>query len=529
MPLTVAQVVGLPQLGLTLHTDLAPTDRVVRWVAVSELLDPTPYLDGGDLLLTVGMSIVDEPGAARDYVGRLVAADVAALGIGIGLTHEAVPGSILTAAENAGLPVLEVPQAVPFVAVSKAVSRVLAAEEYAESTASFDCQRRLLRAALGQSPGGAARLESVIARHVGGFVVHVSATGEVLASSPRSAAGRLADVAVEIDRLRSSGILGSASISTATEHIVILPIGVKAAPEGFLVVGSPRPLKAADQAVMNLAVSLLSWDSPRPALPGGGLDPWRRLLVDSARDSGLSAVRLAAIGLAALTPDQAVAVVIRGVGEEQVPTAVVTTANSMAGGVFCRGHSTEVIGFAPAPGGGDVAGELDEIATLPGVWSIGVSCVLDLTDAVNVRQAQDQAERAAALGAGMHRYGDEPARGMASLVDAATAAAWARGYLGELLEASEAQELTDTLRAWLAQHGQVDAAAQSLGIHRHTVRHRLRRAEAVLGRRLDDPGVRADLWFALAACDMPGGRGSPTPGPERRRRRPAAPGEPPLR
>ena len=57
----------------------------------------------------------------------------------------------------------------------------------------------------------------------------------------------------------------------------------------------------------------------------------------------------------------------------------------------------------------------------------------------------------------------------------------------------------DTLRAWLDQHGQVDAAAQRLGIHRHTVRHRLRRAEGVLGRSLDDPAVRADLWFALAA------------------------------
>ena len=46
---------------------------------------------------------------------------------------------------------------------------------------------------------------------------------------------------------------------------------------------------------------------------------------------------------------------------------------------------------------------------------------------------------------------------------------------------------------------EVDAAAQRLGIHRHTVRHRLRRAEGVLGRSLDDPAVRADLWFALRA------------------------------
>ena len=64
---------------------------------------------------------------------------------------------------------------------------------------------------------------------------------------------------------------------------------------------------------------------------------------------------------------------------------------------------------------------------------------------------------------------------------------------------SESAELIQTLQAWLAHHGQVDAAAQELGVHRHTVRHRLRRAEACLGRSLDEPSVRADLWFALSA------------------------------
>jgi purine catabolism regulator len=96
-------------------------------------------------------------------------------------------------------------------------------------------------------------------------------------------------------------------------------------------------------------------------------------------------------------------------------------------------------------------------------------------------------------------FGDEPARSLSSLLDAATTSVWAEGFLGGLLTSAEGPELMDTLRSWLDHHGQVDAAAQGLGIHRHTVRHRLRRAEAVLGRPLDDPGVRADLWFALEA------------------------------
>ena len=62
-----------------------------------------------------------------------------------------------------------------------------------------------------------------------------------------------------------------------------------------------------------------------------------------------------------------------------------------------------------------------------------------------------------------------------------------------------------TLRAWLSHHGQVDATAQELGIHRHTVRHRLRRIESVLGRSLDDTTVRADLWFAIRVLSDHGG------------------------
>jgi purine catabolism regulator len=148
------------------------------------------------------------------------------------------------------------------------------------------------------------------------------------------------------------------------------------------------------------------------------------------------------------------------------------------------------------------------------VHVVGLSCALDLTDPANVRQALKQAEQTAAMGSGMRVFDDEPARGLASLLDAATTSAWAAGYLGDLLTTPEGPELMDTLRAWLDQHGQVDAAAQQLGIHRHTVRHRLRRAESALGRALDDPGVRADLWFALASA-RPGDASAGAADPDR--------------
>ena len=175
MPLTVGQVAALPDLGLSVRTVEADLDRVVRWVAVSEHADPTPWLDGGDLLLTTGMSITGDESQAAEYVDRLVAADVAALGFGVGLSHQSVPAALVAAAEAAGLPLLEVPQPIPFVALSKAVSRLLTDEEYAESAASFESQRRLIRAALAEP--AAAGVIPVLARHVGGFALHLDQAG----------------------------------------------------------------------------------------------------------------------------------------------------------------------------------------------------------------------------------------------------------------------------------------------------------------------------------------------------------------
>jgi purine catabolism regulator len=58
--------------------------------------------------------------------------------------------------------------------------------------------------------------------------------------------------------------------------------------------------------------------------------------------------------------------------------------------------------------------------------------------------------------------------------------------------------LVASLRAYLAANGQGEAAARALGVHRHTLRARMRKAAELLHRDLDDPATRAELWVALA-------------------------------
>ena len=52
--LTVADILETEALRLTLRGGLAGVERPVRWVHISELEDPTPWLRGGELLLTTG-------------------------------------------------------------------------------------------------------------------------------------------------------------------------------------------------------------------------------------------------------------------------------------------------------------------------------------------------------------------------------------------------------------------------------------------------------------------------------------------
>ncbi len=128
-----------------------------------------------------------------------------------------------------------------------------------------------------------------------------------------------------------------------------------------------------------------------------------------------------------------------------------------------------------------------------------------ISDAAEVTELGDalrQAQRAlAAAGAGgVRRFGDLARDGLVGLVDAEAARGFADGLLGPL-EARDRGDLVASVRAWLAHNGQWDAAATSLGVHRHTLRYRMRRVEELLERSLDDPDLRSELWVALAVRD----------------------------
>jgi purine catabolism regulator len=116
-----------------------------------------------------------------------------------------------------------------------------------------------------------------------------------------------------------------------------------------------------------------------------------------------------------------------------------------------------------------------------------------------VEQAGRALDAARRLGRARVRFADLAGSGLRDLVPARDAAAFAEALLDPLVrhDARGRGDLVASLREWLAHHGQWDPAAAALGVHRHTLRARIGKAAELLGRDLDSPGVRAELWFAL--------------------------------
>jgi purine catabolism regulator len=119
----------LAELDLTLATGEEHAQATVRWVHSTELLDPTPWLRGGELLLTTGLQLMGAK-PQREFVERLVEREIAGLGFGTGFVHKKVPAAILNTARRRGFPLFEVPYELPFIAVTERVFAQLLNERY---------------------------------------------------------------------------------------------------------------------------------------------------------------------------------------------------------------------------------------------------------------------------------------------------------------------------------------------------------------------------------------------------------------
>ncbi|HEX8133971.1 MAG TPA: PucR family transcriptional regulator ligand-binding domain-containing protein, partial [Actinomycetes bacterium] len=130
MATTVADLLAIDELALTLVAGDRGIGRPIRWAHVSELKDPTRFLRGGEVLLTTGLGMRGGAQVQAAYVQQLAEARLAALGLGLGFAFKATPPAVIEAADRAGFPVFEVPFEVPFIAITEALFSRLVNEQY---------------------------------------------------------------------------------------------------------------------------------------------------------------------------------------------------------------------------------------------------------------------------------------------------------------------------------------------------------------------------------------------------------------
>src|SRR3954464_3008057 len=215
----------LRELDLRLVAGASGADHPVRWVHISELADPTPFLSGGELLLTTGMQLED-PDDQREYVARLAGHGLAGLGLGTGFAHERLPDAMVAAAEELGFALFEVPYEVPFIAVTEKAFTHLVNEHYAVLQRALSAHERLERIVL--SERGLDGVAGALASLIGGPAIIFDARGEVLAR--RAARSPLQESAVAAlseelrERARAGGRRGYAPGGELAGRALALPV-----------------------------------------------------------------------------------------------------------------------------------------------------------------------------------------------------------------------------------------------------------------------------------------------------------------
>jgi purine catabolism regulator len=511
--ITVRELLAEPSLQLTLAAGRQGLERAVVAAHVSELTRPSAWLQGGELLMTVGLFLPEDLPGCHQYVEDCVHGGVSALVLGLGrdLPHQGAPAALARAADEHGLPLLLLPDPVPFIAVTKWVFAQLAEAERREWQDAVAITRDLTAAAAGADPLGA--VVDAWASALGTAVVVTDLRGDPVASAGVGAdqlAGR-AGPALEEALGGSLPPPGSGEV----EDVQVLTLGASS-PRGLLLLersGDARAMHA-----LAVLVSLLSLELDHRHAAG---DPERRRrahVVAQLLSSGLrphQAPRLAAsIGL----PPGPLRVVVVRLAEQERSQEVAAVLTSALHQAVARPRASAVDLLVP-----DVPELVPALERAARGRPIGISALTRLGELhVSARQADSLAQVSAHLGRAVQAEESSATQLLLQLGPPELLSSYSDAVLAPLdsLDGRERVELLHTLEGWLQANGAWEVAAAALSVHRNTVRNRIARVAALTGRPLERADQRMELWLALQAraavlrAPLAGGPAgsSPTPG-----------------
>lgn len=461
-------------------------EREVGGVFTTDLIDPSRYLGGGELVLS-GLVWHSSPADSREFVRVLAASDVAALAAGTA-AKGAVPADLAEACSAYGVPLLGVPEEISFGTITQ---RVL------DRTGSGAARREVLRAMTGG--GGLAEAVLVVGREVGGRCAVASPAGRVVAGTLDES---------EVDLL-VAGQLSAARLPTLVEAPSgkvwsVFPAGEVRTESWFLVCSGDHRQWAGDvvEAVTELC-GLIALERAHAGHP----DRWEGRIADQVL-AALSAGVLDDTGMAAFgfSPRAELAVAVATpVG---AATGLLADAASVLGMRAAVG-TLDAAAVAIVEVGSAYQAFVDTVRVYAGRLGAGGRIVAGLSGQTTVPAASgayDEARQALRLAGARQEpaavvTSDELTSHVALLaaVPDGVRRVFADRLLGPVLDYDRRNhaDLLPTLAGWLAHGGSWNRCAAAMHLHLNTVRYRIGRVEAIIGRDLSRTENRVDAYLAL--------------------------------
>ena len=534
--LTVSEL--LADLDVRLLAGEESLDQPVRWVHITELPDPTPFLSGGELLLTTGMALTTAK-AQREFVTRLAEHGLAGLGVGTGFGYDKVPAAMTKVATELGFPLFEVPYELPFIALTERAFARLVNEQYALLQRSIVAQERLQRIVL--SERGLDAVAGQLATLIGGAALVFDGRGEALTyrTFRRDIDQELVDAVGNELRDRARRGESREFLPTTPElggRALALPVASPGAtpgsvPQAWLVAAKDQGgLAEIDRLILHQAVTVVALELLRVRVADA---TERRLAGDVLNEIVTGELegpelqrRLEPFGLGGRIT---VLTLAPGAGE---------TLATLEAAVASALHAEAVSGLAAGAGrfvGVLLPGFLDEELfdtaerlTARVAATLGADPLAGAGRAVPAGRAREAwhearcALEARELGAtpvdAATRNGaaaGQPARVatyrdlgsfqlLLALQDTDALRLFCDSLLGPIEEGEGhyGGELMRSLEAFIESNGQWESAARRLYCHRHTLRYRIRKIEELTGRDLGRARDRIEFWLALRGREM---------------------------
>lgn len=457
-------------------------------VQASEIVETAEFFRPFSIILTLGLRIrPDDEQGIVDYVGRLKEAGVAALGFGTGLQHAEVPAALVQACADVELPLFEVPRPTPFALISKVVGEEHARLQAVAANEILEAAEGLNRAAWN---GGVDALVGRTRKAVGADVLIGDNTGRVISSAPAQPTERA------LNALRRAVADNGRSRAYRAENRTMIVQRMRALGGKYFVavVDSPHPLPPLARSAVKHFVGLaeivlrdpLSLRSAETQLHSSALEMFLERqeassaaarLLDRAADAEGAVVPVAIVAANKAASTRALSRLDEGLNHRQNPLAHVRL--SPDGFIFLSRNQITVATVADLFG--DLGSRLRVLCGQRQPWRE--------LDSEELRALLDRAQ---ALQPGI--VDEYVPRRLDWAEDSHVQLALTRRYKEVLAPlANDDPALLEAVQAYLVHGCEIRAAAESLGIHRHTLKARIDRAVQRYGLPLADPLGRAEI------------------------------------